>query len=118
VRERELCGRKAIILAGLNYRRGLITPLLDYYGEVEVPMEGLMLGQQLSWLSRRYRDACCWGRKFRLHAASLARVTVRDLKKVRLRSFLVFLFSRQAIAHGLFLCKPLVELGCWGQTDQ
>jgi len=52
-RERELCGTKAIILAGLNYRRGLITPLQKMYGTVEVPMEGLMIGQQLSWLSKR-----------------------------------------------------------------
>jgi hypothetical protein len=36
------------------------------------------------------------GCKFRPHAASLACVTVRDLKKDRLRSFLAFLFSRQA----------------------
>jgi hypothetical protein len=42
-----------VILAGLNYRRGLITPLENMYGTVEVPMEGLMMGQQLSWLSKR-----------------------------------------------------------------
>jgi hypothetical protein len=53
------------------------------------------------------------GWKFRLHAASLARITVRDLKKDRLRSFLVFLSSRQANAHRLFLCGPLVKLNCW-----
>jgi hypothetical protein len=53
VMERDLCGSKAIILAGKNYRRGLITPLERMFGEVEVPMEGLMLGQQLSWLSKR-----------------------------------------------------------------
>jgi hypothetical protein len=48
----DLCGGMAVILAGLNYRRGLITPLLDRFGEVEVPMNGLTMGRQLSWLSR------------------------------------------------------------------
>ena len=51
--ERDLCGSKAVILAGLSYRRGLITPLEKMYGEVEVPMEGLMMGEQLSWLNWR-----------------------------------------------------------------
>ncbi len=51
-RERELCGNRVIVLAGLNYRRGLISPLEKMYGSVEVPMEGLMMGQQLSWLGR------------------------------------------------------------------
>jgi hypothetical protein len=55
--ERDLCGDRAIILAGKNYRRGLITPLLRTFGDVEVPMEGLMMGQQLQWLSRRLEES-------------------------------------------------------------
>jgi hypothetical protein len=46
-------GDEAIVLAGINYRRHLEMPLLDRFKEVEVPMSGLMLGQQLSWLSKR-----------------------------------------------------------------
>lgn len=45
-------GNEAIVLAGINYRRHLNMALLDRFAEVEVPMEGLMLGQQLSWLSK------------------------------------------------------------------
>ncbi|WGD50739.1 hypothetical protein QA641_34920 [Bradyrhizobium sp. CB1650] len=45
-------GNEAIVLAGINYRRLLNMALLDRFAEVEVPMEGLMLGQQLSWLSK------------------------------------------------------------------
>jgi hypothetical protein len=41
--------------------------------------------------------------KFRLQAASVARITVCDLKKHRLLSFLELLFGRQPIAHRLFL---------------
>ncbi|MCA1379349.1 hypothetical protein I6F34_00745 [Bradyrhizobium sp. BRP05] len=43
-------GDEAIVLAGVNYRRHLEMPLLDRFAEVDVPMAGLMLGQQLSWL--------------------------------------------------------------------
>ncbi|WP_162496312.1 DUF6884 domain-containing protein [Bradyrhizobium canariense] len=45
-------GDTAIVLAGQNYRRHLNMALLDRFAEVEVPMSGLMLGQQLSWLSK------------------------------------------------------------------
>jgi hypothetical protein len=45
-------GGTAILLAGLNYRRHLEKGLLDRFAEVEVPMSGLRLGQQLSWLSK------------------------------------------------------------------
>jgi hypothetical protein len=43
-------GGQAIVLAGVNYRRHLEMPLLDRFAEAEIPMSGLMLGQQLSWL--------------------------------------------------------------------
>ncbi|ARQ95295.1 hypothetical protein [Bradyrhizobium phage BDU-MI-1] len=46
-------GQKAIVLAGKNYRQFLMPELIYRFGQVEVPMEGLMMGQQLSWLSRR-----------------------------------------------------------------
>ncbi|SDK38577.1 DUF6884 domain-containing protein [Bradyrhizobium ottawaense] len=47
-----LSGERAIIFAGLNYRRDLISPLLRTFDEVQVPMEGLKMGQQLSWLTK------------------------------------------------------------------
>lgn len=49
-------GNEAIVLAGLNYRRHLEMALLDRFVEVEVPMSGLMLGQQLSWLSKKSKE--------------------------------------------------------------
>jgi len=52
--ERErLAGTRAIVLAGTNYREFLMPTLRFVFGNVEVPMEGLMMGQQLSWLSKR-----------------------------------------------------------------
>jgi hypothetical protein len=49
---KELFGSKVIVLAGLNYRRHLIHDLLDRFGEVDIPMSGLKMGEQLSWLSQ------------------------------------------------------------------
>ena len=47
----QLRGGTAVVLAGLNYRRHLEVALLDRFAEVEVPMTGLRMGEQLSWLS-------------------------------------------------------------------
>jgi hypothetical protein len=49
-------GDEALVLAGLNYRRHLEMALLDRFAEVEVPMSGLMLGQQLNWLSKKLKE--------------------------------------------------------------
>lgn len=39
-----------IVLAGENYRRGLLPWLETRYSHVQVPMRGLAIGEQLSWL--------------------------------------------------------------------
>jgi hypothetical protein len=54
--EMSVRGDEAIVLAGLNYRRHLEMALLDRFAEVDVPMSGLMLGQQLSWLSKKLKE--------------------------------------------------------------
>ncbi|MEH2517536.1 cytoplasmic iron level regulating protein YaaA (DUF328/UPF0246 family) [Bradyrhizobium sp. AZCC 1610] len=51
--ELDLWGSRAIVLAGKNYREFLMDPLMLRFKSVEVPMDGLMMGQQLSWLSKR-----------------------------------------------------------------
>lgn len=49
--ERErIVGTKAIVLAGTNYREFLMPTLRMLFSDVDVPMEGLMMGQQLSWM--------------------------------------------------------------------
>jgi len=44
-------GDLVIFLAGKRYREFLITPLQSWGVLVKVPMEGLMIGQQLRWLN-------------------------------------------------------------------
>lgn len=52
--ERECVGgTRAVVLAGINYREFLIPTFKLVFGNVDVPMRGLMMGQQLSWLSKR-----------------------------------------------------------------
>ena len=47
---------KVIVLAGERYREEIV-PFLDTQGfAVEIPMKGLRLGSQLSWLNRHLRD--------------------------------------------------------------
>ena len=43
-------GDEVIILAGVAYREFIITPIEEMGCRVEVPMEGLRIGDQLSWL--------------------------------------------------------------------
>lgn len=51
--EPELDGCKRVVFfAGLNYREFLVGPLLRSGLQVDVPMEGLAQGEQLSWLGR------------------------------------------------------------------
>lgn len=47
-----IMGTKAIVLAGINYREFLLPTFRLLFGEVDVPMEGLMMGQQLSCLKK------------------------------------------------------------------
>jgi hypothetical protein len=46
----KLTGARAWVLAGKNYRRFLMDPLEARFDRVSIPMEGLQMGQQLSWL--------------------------------------------------------------------
>jgi len=48
----KLTGNWAYVLAGEAYRRFLMWPLEDRFGRVSVPMEGLQMGEQLSWLKQ------------------------------------------------------------------
>lgn len=43
-------GDRIVILAGLRYREFLMDYLRRRFSSVEVPMEGLRIGEQLSWL--------------------------------------------------------------------
>jgi hypothetical protein len=50
----ELKGHKRIVFfAGLKYREFLVEPLQKAGFQIEVPMEGLVRGDQLSWLTAR-----------------------------------------------------------------
>ena len=53
IAELDLRGDLAVVLAGQNCRAFLMNPLTARFEKVRVPMEGLMMGQQLSWLSKR-----------------------------------------------------------------
>jgi hypothetical protein len=46
----DLKGELAVVLAGENYRRFLMDELHRRFRKVVVPMKGLMMGQQLSWM--------------------------------------------------------------------
>lgn len=43
---------RIVVLAGLRYREFLMPALLSRATSVEIPMEGLGIGQQLAWLER------------------------------------------------------------------
>lgn len=45
-------GDEVIFLAGISYREHLIEPIQQLGCVVQVPMEGLGIGQQLSWLNQ------------------------------------------------------------------
>ena len=44
-------GDQVVFLAGMKYREFLVDPLYARGCQVEIPMEGLRIGEQLSWLS-------------------------------------------------------------------
>jgi hypothetical protein len=46
-------GDQVIFLAGKRYREFLIDPLLEYGCNVEIPMEGMRIGEQLQWLNQQ-----------------------------------------------------------------
>lgn len=43
---------KVVIFAGIKYREFLLRELRSLCSSVEVPMEGLRIGEQLSWLGK------------------------------------------------------------------
>lgn len=49
-------GDTAFLLAGERYREFLLTPLLTRFENVKVPMKGLQMGQQLSWMKNVLGD--------------------------------------------------------------
>jgi hypothetical protein len=46
-------GDRVVVLAGSRYRQDLIGPIRQTGCTVEVPMEGLRIGEQLRWLKQR-----------------------------------------------------------------
>ena len=47
---------KVIILAGKNYREFLVNYLTDASCQIEIPLQGLGIGQQLAWLKKASLD--------------------------------------------------------------
>ena len=43
---------RAVFLAGAKYREFLVDPLIQRNVEVSIPMEGLRIGEQLSWFNQ------------------------------------------------------------------
>jgi hypothetical protein len=46
-------GDNVVFLAGKIYRENLIDPIIKSGCNVEIPMEGLRIGKQKSWLNRQ-----------------------------------------------------------------
>lgn len=46
-------GDHVVFLAGQRYRQDLIEPIRRMGGDVEIPMEGLRIGEQLHWLKQQ-----------------------------------------------------------------
>lgn len=51
-------GDVVTILAGRKYRDDLVPRLQEHGREVRIPMEGLRIGEQLSWLNSALRQSC------------------------------------------------------------
>ena len=49
-------GDTAVVLAGQRYREFLLTPLFVRFENVNVPMKGLQMGEQLSWMKNTLGD--------------------------------------------------------------
>jgi len=46
-------GDHVVVLAGAKYRENLVDPIRAMGCSVEIPMEGLGIGKQLSWLKKQ-----------------------------------------------------------------
>lgn len=47
---------RVVVLAGARYREHLIDHLRERFSQVELPLEGLRIGEQLHWFSERLRN--------------------------------------------------------------
>jgi hypothetical protein len=47
---------KVVILAGVIYRMDLIKKIKDFGCEIEIPLKGLRIGEQVSWLKKNLQD--------------------------------------------------------------
>ena len=48
-------GTTVVFLAGARYREFLVPALREFGTSIEIPMEGLRIGEQLSWLANHSR---------------------------------------------------------------
>lgn len=71
-------GDTVVMLAGARYREGLMAALQRRGVRVEVPMEGLKIGEQLQWLSRRALSSRDGEVRNDLEERPRPRVRVRD----------------------------------------
>ena len=51
-----LSEKRIVILAGQRYRELLVPELRRMGAEIEIPMAGLSIGQQLQWLNQQIKD--------------------------------------------------------------
>ena len=49
-------GDEIVFLAGTKYRENLIAPLKKIGAQISIPMEGLRIGEQMSWLKKQLRQ--------------------------------------------------------------
>ena len=56
----EVRGRSVLVLAGMNYREWLYSYLIKHFHHMDIPMAGLTMGQQLSWLSKNLSDGVAY----------------------------------------------------------
>ncbi|MCH8876803.1 MAG: hypothetical protein IIA89_08250 [Chloroflexi bacterium] len=47
---------RVVLLAGKLYRENLVRPIREHGCKVEIPMEGLKVGEQLQWLNERLKE--------------------------------------------------------------
>jgi hypothetical protein len=52
MQDAEVRGNRVLVLAGVNYRGWLYGYLMTNFEHMDIPLAGLMMGQQLSWLSK------------------------------------------------------------------
>lgn len=47
---------RVVILAGKLYRENLVSPIHEHGCKVEIPMDGLRIGEQLGWLNEQLKE--------------------------------------------------------------